>query len=384
MVDKGPESRGEGPHLRNTESRHVRKRQVLIQLGRAGLILAGIGLIVWILWAAGWSAIEANLAAIGPWFVALAAFFVFAELAFMMGWWVLIDPETRQGRFPSLFGVYLAGYSVNYLVPSGNFAGEPVKADLSRDTLGLRDALASIAVHKHAELLAQWVFLTAGMGICLTQFELSMPINVAAVLLLVGLGVALILATVALRRGTFLPALQWLARWRPLAARLSRYQPLAEALDAKIQPFYSRKQGGLFAASAAWCFVGWCGGLLETYVVLRFLAPNEGWMTAVAIETITMVLNSLVAFVPGRVGTAEGVRVGVFLLLGLPAAQGAAYGLVRRGRELIWIMPGLVVLFRRYGGRLGRLGRLDLPEAARAKALQESDSTISTLSADRG
>ncbi|MFQ5962412.1 MAG: lysylphosphatidylglycerol synthase transmembrane domain-containing protein [Candidatus Methylomirabilales bacterium] len=355
----------------------MRRRHLL----NVGLVVVGIGLIAWMLWAVGWSAIEANLSAIGGWFVALAAFYLFAELAFTAGWWVLIDREVRHSKFMGLFGVYLAGYTVNYLIPSGNFAGEPVRADLSRERLGLSHALASITVHKHAEFLSQWVFLSAGMVVCLSQFDLPTPITLAAAALLGGLGVALVLVTWALRKGTFLPILQRLARWRPLSSRLMAYQPVAEALDAKIQTFYSSKQSGRFAAATGWCLVGWCGGLAETYVILRLLSPTAGWTTAVAVETVAMVLNSLIVFIPGRIGSAEGVRVGVFVLLGLPAAQGVAFGLVRRGRELIWIVPGLVVMFQRYGARLGRVG---LPEVPSSTSLHERDSTIPKFSTDRG
>ena len=42
------------------------------------------------------------------------------------------------------------------------------------------------------------------------------------------------------------------------------------------------------------------------------------------------------------------MRVGVFLLLGLSAAQGAAYGVARRARELLWLIPGLVVLLKHH------------------------------------
>ncbi len=359
----------------------MHRRQVLRQLAKVGLVVAGVALIAWILWAVGWPAIEANLSVIGGWFVALAAFYVFAELAFTAGWWVLIDRQLRHSKFMRLFGVYLASHTINYLIPSGNFAGEPVRADLSRESLGLSHALASITVHKHAEFLSQWLFLTAGMAVCLTQFDLSTPMKLAAAALLGGLGVALVLMTWALRKGSFLPILHWLARWRLLASRLQSYQPMAEAIDANIQTFYSSKQGHCFAAATGWCLVGWCGGLVETYVILRLLSPTAGWETAVAVETLAMILNSLLVFVPGRIGIAEGVRVGVFVLLGLPAAQGVAYGLVRRGRELIWIVPGLVVLLKRYGGRLGRLGLSEVPSGT---SLQERDSTIPKFSADRG
>ncbi|MFQ5988926.1 MAG: lysylphosphatidylglycerol synthase transmembrane domain-containing protein [Candidatus Methylomirabilales bacterium] len=358
----------------------MRSRQVLKQVVNVALVVAGIGLIAWMLWVVGWPAIEANLSAIGGWFVVLAAFYICAELAFTAGWWVLIDPQLRRSKFMSLFGVYLASYTINYLIPSGNIAGEPVRADLSRESLGLSHALASITVHKHAELVSQWLFLTAGMVVCLSQFDLSTPVKLAAAALLGGMGVAIVLMAWALRRGTFLPILQRLVRWKPLSSRLKPYQPVAEALDANIQTFYSSKQSRWFAASTGWCLVGWCGGLVETYVILRLLSPTAGWTTAVAVEAVAMVLNSLIVFVPGRVGSAEGVRVGVFMLLGLPAAQGVAYSLVRRGRELIWIVPGLVVLVKRYGARL------DWPwlkEPSSTKALHEDESKVPELTADR-
>ena len=57
-----------------------------------------------------------------------------------------------------------------------------------------------------------------------------------------------------------------------------------------------------------------------------------------------MTLNNAFLFIPGRVGSAEGIRVAVFLLVGLPAAQGGAYAVLRRGRELAWTIPGLLLL----------------------------------------
>ena len=124
----------------------------------------------------------------------------------------------------------------------------------------------------------------------------------------------------------------------------------AGANAALIRRFYVHKRIHFFSA-AAWCLAGWCGGLLETYLVLRLLAPGRGWETACAVEALAMLLNNMFLFVPGRAGTAEGVRTGVFVLLGLPAATGVAYGLVRRAREILWVLPGLVFLARRPAAR---------------------------------
>ncbi len=323
---------------------------------RIGLLLAGFALVAWITLAVGWPAVQANLARIGGWFLLLTVLYTLAQLAFALGWWVVIDPPRRASLFPRVFAAYLAGDAVNYLAP-GNVAGEPVKAHLLRETPETGRALASITIHKHADLFAQWVFALAGVAFSIWRFPLPRAAVVAALVGVAGLAGLLLLMTWALRRGTYSPILRGLARSKFLSARLERFQPAAQAADARIQEFYGARRGSFFAA-AGWCLLGWCGGLLETYLILRLLSPSQGWATAFAIEALAMVLNNMLLWVPGRVGSAEGVRVGVFILLGLPAASGIAYSLARRARELTWIVPGLLVLAKRHVGWVGQAGPL--------------------------
>ena len=317
---------------------------------QVALVVTGTGLLVAIFWLVGLPAIEKNLSLIGPWFPALVLLYLGAQLAFMAGWWVLMAREIRAEGFLKLFGIYMAGDAINYVLPSANLAGEPLKAHLLRDRLGFGQALTSIMIHKHAELVSQWLFLTGGLVVALTQFDLPFSAKLFAVAVVVGLGFALLVLTRALMKGTFSLMLRRLASWKPLTARLNQYHASAQAFEDRIQRFY-RTELHKFAASTIWCLIGWGGGLIETYLILQFLAPTKGWTTAVAVETLAMVLNNLFVFVPGRIGSAEGVRVAVFLLLGLPAAEGVAYGLLRRGRELLWTLPGfLYLLYRPTGG----------------------------------
>jgi uncharacterized protein (TIRG00374 family) len=316
---------------------------------QVGMLLAGVGLIAWILWTVGLATVASNLSAIGTRLLALIALYLCAQLAFMTGWWVVMDSEARACGFLKLFGVYLAGDTVNYLVPSGNLGGEPVKAYLLRDALGFGRALSSIVIHKHAELVAQWILLVGGLTVCLAYLELPSLVTLANTVIVTGLGGSLLLMTWALRTGTISPILRRIAAWRPLASYLQIHQPAADALATRIRAFYD-EQGRWFLVATGWCLIGWCGGLLETYLVLRILSPAEGWSTAVAVETMVLAFNIVFAFVPARLGSAEGVRVGVFMLVGLPAAQGVAYGAIRRARELAWILPGLVILWKRHLG----------------------------------
>jgi len=322
---------------------------------RIALFIAGLAILAAILGAVGWKPVAANLERIGGWFVVLVALYTLAQTAYALGWWVLTGPGPRPMSFGELFAAYLAGDCVNYFTSIG---GEPIKAQLLKEKLGFSRALATVAVHRHADVLAQWLLLMAGVTVALIHFDLPPVARAAAIAGLAFLGGLLFWMTWGLRRGAFRPALAWLGRFRPIARHTARLDGAAARIDATIGEFY-RDKSGHFGGAVAWCLVGWCGGFLETYIVLRLLAPGQGWPTAVAIESLALVLNTVLLFIPGRVGSAEGVRVGVYALVGLGAAQGTAYALVRRGRELLWLVPGFVVLLRRH--ILGP-GHLHLPE----------------------
>jgi len=326
-------------------------RHTLKRLGSLGLFVGGIAVLIWILWDVGRPAIEANLATIGWWFPGFVALFLIPQLFFFAGWWILIDTKLLPSNPWELFRIYLAGDSINYLVPSANFAGEPLKAHLLRDSMGVGQALTSITIHKHAELVGQWIFLVLGVAICFMSFNLPLSVQLIVITVVIGMGGSLLFVTRVLKRGTYGPILQKFAKVKWFSNRLSQYQAQAHNLDSRIQSFY-QEESGRFWAAIGWCFFGWCGGLLETYLILRLLAPESGWPTAISIEALAMILNNLIFFIPGRAGSAEGVRVGVFLLFGLPAAQGVAYSLVRRGREILWLIPGLLVLLRKQAGMI--------------------------------
>jgi hypothetical protein len=313
------------------------------------LVAAGVALVVWMFRTVGWPAIAANLRAIGGWFVLLVALYTLAQIAFALGWWAVMDPRPPLSRLPRLLAVYLAGDSANYLAPGG-VAGEPLKVHLLAAEMGSARALVSVTLHKHVDLLAQWLFVLCGVGVTLAAIPLSARARAGALAGVAVLGAMLLGLTWALRRGTYAPAVRWLSRFRALSARLNRHHEGARAVDDGIRRFYREKRGA-FAAGVALCFLGWCGGALETWIVLRLLAPGHGWPEAFGIEALSMVLTTLLLFVPARIGGAEGARAGVCVLLGLTAAQGIAYGLVRRARELVWLLPGLAVMLAGSGRR---------------------------------
>ena len=319
------------------ERRASRARHARVVLLFVGIALAGV-----LVWRTGWPAIQANLASIGWWFFGLVALYLFAEIAFVLGWRAVMEPQPPLSSLPELLRIYLIGNTLNYLAP-GSVAGEPVRISMLRHRMETPAAIASVTIFKHAHLLSQAFFVASGLGVAVVYFNLPKGVKWAALVSLGILCLLLVLMTWGLQKGTFGPILTFLSRFKPLAMRLAHYREGAHHLDELIRRFYARRRPHFFTA-AGWCLAGWCGGLLETYIVIRLLVPGRGWETECAVEGLAMLLNNMFLFVPGRAGTAEGVRTGVFALLGMPASSGVAYSLVRRGRELLWVLPGLLTL----------------------------------------
>src|SRR5512134_1877050 len=311
---------------------------------RVVLFVAGVALAIVLVWRTGWPAIQANLASIGWWFFGLTALYLLAEIAFVLGWRSVMEPQPPLSSLPELLRIYLVGNALNYIAP-GSVAGEPVRISMLRHRMETPAAIASVTIFKHAHLLSQAFFVASGLGVAVVYFELPRGVRWAALASLGILCGLLVLMTWGLQKGTFGPILTFLSRFKPLAMKLGHYREGAHHLDDLIRRFYARRRPHFFTA-AGWCLLGWCGGLLETYFVLRLLGTGRGWETACAAESLAMLLNNIFLFVPGRVGTAEGVRAGVFALLGMSVPTGVAYGLVRRAREILWIIPGLVLLGR--------------------------------------
>jgi uncharacterized protein (TIRG00374 family) len=292
---------------------------------------------------AGWGSVAANLSAIGWWFPVLVIGYGVAELAFTYGYQVIIG-RRRDGpvRFSDTFAAYMASCFVNYFTAIG---GEPVRANLLAPKIGYPKALATATVHRHAEMSAQFMFLLIGAIVSLLHFDLPRAVRISALAGLGLFGAIMVWMTVALRRGLFGATLDRFAHG-PLR-RLARFRHTAELLDERIGEIYEHRQEH-FLESIGWCFLGWCGGFVETYVVMRLLSREADVFDAIAIETLAMLVNSVLFFIPARIGTAEGVRTALWVLVGFTAAQGIAYGLVRRARELLWLAPGMVILLKRH------------------------------------
>ena len=68
------------------------------------------------------------------------------------------------------------------------------------------------------------------------------------------------------------------------------------------------------------------------------------WVEALAIESFTSVAKVVGIFAPGSIGVQESGIVLLFRIFGLPQALGIPYAIIRRGREVIYAIIGIIFL----------------------------------------
>jgi hypothetical protein len=87
----------------------------------------------------------------------------------------------------------------------------------------------------------------------------------------------------------------------------------------------------------------WFFGTLEAWVTFRLMGIHVSMVEALAIDALGTSFRTLGFMVPAAAGVQEAGYVLVGLAFGLPPAQGIAFSLARRARDLVIGVPGLGV-----------------------------------------
>ena len=243
---------------------------------------------------------------------ALALFLVWNQVASLA--WRDLARATSDGRDPPspwrLALLRFQGQALNLLVPAAGEVARAAGMENSRGRISIVLDLASCAV-------AEAAFAVSAILVHPTLRPRHAP-GVAALLLLTG-GIAAAWA--------WLPALA-----APLASRFAVLAPLR--LD--VQPAFRRAVGWhllecVLGAGEVWLFSAGLGLSLPLLSI---------YFAAAAVRTGT----TIVSFIPGQIGVAEGSLVWAMTSLGHPASVGLALAFARRARQFVVIAVGTLSL----------------------------------------
>ena len=228
--------------------------------------------------------------------------------------------------------------SINALLPVAQLGGTVVGVRLlAQRGMGVTAATAGTTLDVTLESLSQFLFTLAGMAALATvSTDTGWQPWFAGVL---GLMAVASFGFVLAQRAGLMRLIEW------LTARMSRFVPaLSPDALAGLHAALMRRQRdtAALAAATALHLIAWVIGVAETWLALWAMGYPIGAAAALAVESLGMAARSAGFVVPGSLGVQEGGFVLAGSLLGLPPDAAAALSMVKRARELLVGLPGLL------------------------------------------
>ncbi len=344
--------------------RSGRGRQ-LLRAGLGGLVVSG-AVVVLVRAFAGIDG-RAVLAAVGR-AGALAPLALAPFLAAMAldagGLRVVLGALGHPTRLSRLLPIRIATEALHLTAPAGF-----VVADSA--TVALLGAPSGVSVSEGAVLMVarKWLVMRAHAAYILVGAACGAPLLAAASARLTGGGwlpwavggsalVPLVLSVGVGAGFRGLPAVaraqSTLARlpWPALRARVARWRSPAVVLDAHMARVGSaRSVTWLATASFLAC---WLLEALETAVILALVGGPLDIALALAVEVGLSLLRSAGNVAPAGLGVQDAGYATLLPAMGVPVETTAAFVLLKRGKEIVWIAVGYALLAAMRRGEVAR------------------------------
>ena len=298
-----------------------------------------------IVWHIGLPSILSTASQLGP--VALGIIFLPMVLVYALeafGWHLTLGRFAHQVGFGRLFAIRMAGETVNVTTPAAYVGGEPLKAYLlKRYGVPIVEGLASVVTAKTAMTIAQVMFILVGVLLAFWLIGTSED-YLLAIIFSVGLLVfGLVLFVIVQRYGLAMGFLRLLELCRIRLKFLEKRRAQLIELDQTIRQFYTSHRRTFYLALMTF-FIAWVTETLEVYAILYYLGAEVDMLSSISIAALTILIKGGTFFIPGSLGAQEGGYVLLLLSYGYTDVTGITFALVRRLREILWILIGLICL----------------------------------------
>ncbi|MGO9601823.1 MAG: lysylphosphatidylglycerol synthase domain-containing protein [Candidatus Binataceae bacterium] len=260
-----------------------------------------------------------------------------------IGWRVTIYDCPPSLGMTQLFFTRIAGEAIDYVTPSAQLGGQFVMAMMVRHKLRMPFALATVVIAALAEVVGQIVFITVALLMSLHMIpggaRLFGPI-------IGGFAVAVALAAgffFVQRRQPFSHLWRAAAKFDIAGVKREDIKASADEADALLIDFYSRHRAR-FVIAAVCYVIAWSLGPAEIYILLRLLHQADSLRIAILVEGIGLLIERVTFLIPAKLVSQEGGKALILSMLGYPAGVGFAIGFLRRIKEMVWVLLGLLSL----------------------------------------
>ncbi|HVY12512.1 MAG TPA: lysylphosphatidylglycerol synthase domain-containing protein [Alphaproteobacteria bacterium] len=300
--------------------------------------LFGLAAALWLIAHEGPERIIKTFAQAG-WGAAFVAFLHFPHMVLAGRGWQILWPKGRRPPLMLFTWVLWVREAVNSLLPVARIGGEVAALSiLRRYGLPLSSGVGSLVVETTLSVLTTFVFVLMGLLL------LALSVPGYGQMLQWGLG---LLAAFLLLTGAI--TLQRYGAFR-LASRVinflggGKWQHLVEGgarLDRAVRAFYGRP--ARLISCGLWSLASWFVGAFEFWVALHLLHHPVPFTDAIILEAMIHATGSAAFFMPASLGIQEGTLLFFGQMLGLPGEVCLALALVRRCRDVLVMLPGLII-----------------------------------------
>lgn len=306
-------------------------------------IVIGLLFYAWLLRDLGMSSIFANLKLVGWGLGVTIAMEAVSRIANTLGWRTVIEDCPRELTFPKLFAARIAGEAIDYTTPSVQLGGQVVMALMVRRVLALATGLATVVIASFAEVLGQIGFICLAL---LLSARLAGSFQNLFWPIIGGLAISIGLAAGLFYVQTKRPFFHlWKAAARLDLRTLSTIEVghASQEADKMLIDFYQR--GRLRLLISCLCYLlAWSMGPVEIYLLLTFLGQKPTVEVALLTEALGLLIERATFMIPAKLVSQEGGKALILGILGYPAGIGFTVGLLRRVKELVWVLLGLTTL----------------------------------------
>ena len=313
-------------------------------------ILLALGLIVLslLVWHIGPANIYEAATRLGP--LALLAILIPSVLMYSVeayGWKVVLGQAAQRVPFWRLLMIRTAGEVVNMTTPTAYLGGEPLKAYLLKQyDVPIAEGAASVVIAKTTMTIAEVFYILSGIALAFWILGVgsSAGQTITAALVSVGLLVCSIAGFVFIQqRGLFASILSLVKKLGLRIRVLEKQEEHLRSIDQTIQNFYRHHQQAFYASLGVY-FLGWMAESLEVFGIIYLLGGSVGLLSALSIGALAVFIKGGSFFIPGSLGAQDAGNLLLLQAFGYSDLTGITFALVRRFRELVWIVVGLLCL----------------------------------------
>jgi uncharacterized protein (TIRG00374 family) len=304
-------------------------------------ILLGTGLLILLIWQIGPEVLWRDICRLGWGLVVFVLMEGIVDIFHTVGWRYCLSDPLRSLSFFRLFGIRLAGCSINYVTPTADIGGEVIKGSLlSLDYPGPQ-AATGVIIGKLSYALTQLLFVVLGSMLILCRIDLPAAGSAALFAGSAILGAGIVIFLIVQKYGKLGAVVRWLVAHRVGGRILEKAADQMTQVDLALQQFYQERPRDL-PLSMLWHMLGMGFSIVKTWYFLLILTDGS-LFSAAGIWFLGTWFNLITFAIPMGIGVQEGSRIIAFKALGFDSALGLTYGLALRLEQIFWAAAGLLI-----------------------------------------